>query len=625
MNFRIQSSGLAGEPNDWDWSQFYEFKPEDEEQIKAMGEMFVVVSLGVNKTGGGHEGDDLISAGRDLVFGVRQRYYISSGQNTLENLKEAVNSVVQESAKSRKQQLGIVVKKEDTVYLVCLGGAKICLFRQGILTPLLKSENEKLVSASGRPKEGDIFLLCTDTFWKEFGGGRLKAALGAESIRDVVEQFTPMIHSKESSGDVAAMLVLFDEFDEDLSFNNRPGGNDSAKVHIQPQVPSFNLHSRLRGFLKKSLYVKGVEENAEFTKRRKVSASVGVLLLFLLVVSIFFGIRQKKQQDLKKSYEQDLASAKHSLEESENLLSLDPERSRELFLDARGKVLGLSSDINDPEILDLRKKLQEKQGQILGEYKKDAQLFVDLGLLSDGFSGTDFVATQDYIYTLDSASKRIIRVSVSSKRAEVVAGPSKINQASKIIAYLNNIYVLNSQGIFDVTSSDSQKVIDNTWQGEVLPYSYAANIYVLEKNASRIWRYSGNGSEFGSGKEWLSESASVDLTQVVSWAIDGDIWVLTKDSKIYKMALGNLQPFSLDGSFIDGGSFDYLFTSDGVGNLYFLDRKYSRVLVFDKEGKYKAQYISDAVFDTTQIVVSEKEGKIILLNGNKLFSIDLAY
>jgi len=54
-----------------------------------------------------------------------------------------------------------------------------------------------------------------------------------------------------------------------------------------------------------------------------------------------------------------------------------------------------------------------------------------------------------------------------------------------------------------------------------------------------------------------------------------------------------------------------------------LDSKNSRILIFDKEGKYKAQYISDIISGTRRIAVSEKENKIILLNGNKLYSIEL--
>ena len=46
------------------------------------------------------------------------------------------------------------------------------------------------------------------------------------------------------------------------------------------------------------------------------------------------------------------------------------------------------------------------------------------------------------------------------------------------------------------------------------------------------------------------------------------------------------------------------------------------MVVLEKDGKYKAQYLSDKLGEATDLAVSEKDGKIIILTGDKLFSIE---
>jgi Iap family predicted aminopeptidase len=44
-----------------------------------------------------------------------------------------------------------------------------------------------------------------------------------------------------------------------------------------------------------------------------------------------------------------------------------------------------------------------------------------------------------------------------------------------------------------------------------------------------------------------------------------------------------------------------------------------------KEGDYKAEYISDRISEAKGFIVSEKDKKMIVLTGDKLYSIDLMH
>jgi hypothetical protein len=47
------------------------------------------------------------------------------------------------------------------------------------------------------------------------------------------------------------------------------------------------------------------------------------------------------------------------------------------------------------------------------------------------------------------------------------------------------------------------------------------------------------------------------------------------------------------------------------------------VVVIDKKGNYKAQYIDDQIAGAKSLVVSEAQKEIILLTGDKLLSIGI--
>ena len=158
-----------------------------------------------------------------------------------------------------------------------------------------------------------------------------------------------------------------------------------------------------------------------------------------------------------------------------------------------------------------------------------------------------------------------------------------------------------------------------------MAYSYAGNFYVLEKSGSVIWRYAGSENGFSARRNWLTESVVVDLTDAKQIVINGSIWVLKDDGEVVKLTLGNLQAFGLKNVAPDVDKADAIFVSEETEDFYVLESDGGRVVVVNKDGEYKAQYLSDQIKNARSLVVSEEEKKLILLTGNKLFSIDLEH
>jgi sugar lactone lactonase YvrE len=153
-------------------------------------------------------------------------------------------------------------------------------------------------------------------------------------------------------------------------------------------------------------------------------------------------------------------------------------------------------------------------------------------------------------------------------------------------------------------------------------YMYAGNMYVVDKSAKTIWRYAGTEAGFGSGQKWNTNPIEANLENAVSLAIDGAIWLGFGSGDLQKYSLGNRISFEISGVNPELTFLNAIYTNEELGYIYILDRQGGRVVVIDKEGKYKAQYIHDKIKEATDIAVSEKNKKIIILTGEKLLSLE---
>ena len=311
----------------------------------------------------------------------------------------------------------------------------------------------------------------------------------------------------------------------------------------------------------------GFEENS---KSKKTTFSVGIILLTILMVSVGFGVRQKgvKQKQEEVARQEQEASARETA----------------------------------------------------GLFETSSELFLDLTLLSSGFKG-DMVSTSGgNLYILDKNSKKIVSIEIANKKSGVVAGQGKLSEATDLASYEDRVFVLDSQGVKEI-EEDVKTAVEKDWEGEALIQSFAGNLYVLDKTAGAIYRYAGSDDAFGGRQNWLAASTKPDFTNAKSWTFDGAIYVLT-GSKILKFSQGSPQTFSLPGKVLSVGA---IYADEENRFLYVLDKENGKVFALEKDGKFKAQYSSEAIKEAVSLIASEIEGKIILLTGEKLLSVEMKH
>ena len=103
------------------------------------------------------------------------------------------------------------------------------------------------------------------------------------------------------------------------------------------------------------------------------------------------------------------------------------------------------------------------------------------------------------------------------------------------------------------------------------------------------------------------------------------MFLLSSSGRISKFSLGNPTSFSPQGVFPELSTPDAIYTNEELKYVYVLERAAKRIVVLEKDGKYKAQYTSDKIGEAQDLAVSEKEGKIVILTGSKLLAIKIGH
>jgi hypothetical protein len=163
---------------------------------------------------------------------------------------------------------------------------------------------------------------------------------------------------------------------------------------------------------------------------------------------------------------------------------------------------------------------------------------------------------------------------------------------------------------------------DNDWQKAGGLSIYFGNIYVLDKKQNQILKFVQTDSGF-SKTNYFPKDTTPDFSKAVSLAIDSSVYVLSSNGTVAKYTKGNADNFSLTGLDKPLSNPTGIITNINDNNIYILDDGNSRIVVFDKTGNYKSQYQATIIKGAKDFEVLEKDKKIYILSGGKIYEIDL--
>jgi hypothetical protein len=158
--------------------------------------------------------------------------------------------------------------------------------------------------------------------------------------------------------------------------------------------------------------------------------------------------------------------------------------------------------------------------------------------------------------------------------------------------------------------------------------SFAGRFYVLDADASQIWRYEPRGDIYPERPDrYFVTPPPRSLADARDMAIDGHIYILYQDGTILQFLQGEQQlAFDVRGLPDDIVEPVALAVDpDGSSDvIYVADRGKGRVVVLELDGTFRAQFRADDAFDSLEaLAVDQAAGRLYVISGGRLCAASL--
>ena len=531
---------------------------------------------------------------------------------------KALSRIVADAMKDGVRTILVAVPVGNILYIALRGAGDVYLKRGREFARILSGSGE----ISGEVKIGDTVLFTSAEFSKAIHQDELTQVFDHLPPAEVAERLTLLLHEKEyGEGSVALILQINDSYDLEIP---------DTTVRLTP-VPEMKKSVHLRHYLS-PVYIKSTIRRVR-SHPKKATAALTLILIAIFSVSVLLGIWKQATQAKNQSVINTLNDAQHALDEGVALASLNPVKGRERLVTAKQLLDPLRTSVSTRskegvQVASLYIQVTDNLTQAMQIHKVKPELFFDAGLVkkdgkisSIGFEGTTMGIT-------DQVTKTVYSLDVTSKNSQVLGGGQTYAGLSYTAIHGVNVYVLTDSGINKVRLTDKQTTVnvvkkDAQWGSIGVLVSFGGNLYLLDTQNSRIWKYVATDTGFSDTREYLNPDTLPDLGRATSMAIDGSVWIGTADGKIMKFTQGKTDTFTPQGVDPAFGENLTVYTSDTTTNLYVLDVANKRVVVLTKDGTYFTQYVWQEAVTPTQLAVSEDQKKIYLLASGQLYAIGL--
>jgi len=552
---------------------------------------WVVISLEIEEE---RELVDLSEIGVSIFEGLKE----SAPSFNLEEMKERVGKIRAETGNEVKLSLLWGVFAESAAYFVGVGEVNVYSARDEKVAKIYEGR-EEVFGVRGEILVKDKFFALTAPFDRALGLRRVveitkKGAQEGDDLAVVVHKFD---ESSEMAGVVGEVL----EEEREVSEKRLPkiwyGAKNMFKrpLRIKRRESSYNLR-------------------------------IGIILAGLLLLGIVFGVVKRERVVRERAYQTLEGSVTQKIEEAISIGDLNPERAKTLLQAASSEVVGYKEGEKDEDYLtkasELAERLIEAESRVFQKQEVSLNTLVELDVLSAGLVAQVMTLDEEgNVLMKDEKSDKVVGMSLSDKSSfDFASGAIH----SKIALYDESLYGWSDEGVIELSQvlgsgEPERKVIiepDELW-GKIEGISmYAGNVYLLDVEQGEIWKYPVLESGWGARRRWLGAGIELDLSNVTDMEVDGDIWLVTSTGKLERYSKGVPVNFSMEGfPSVEGGRLSgpiALYLSET--EVYVIEGKEGRIVVFGKDGKYKKQYTSSSFGEAKDLVVFEQKAYVLLQN-----------
>jgi len=623
--FVLDFAKIVGTPTENNGAWVHIFPPQklevgqlDSEKLAKRGQLFAVVGL-KNFTGSG----EMMILGKEIISRLQEEYYGDLTASAFDQLKKAVKKVADEAQEGEtfSLEIGAAAIVGGVLYSVLENSGKLLVNRGNEKAELLKPGE----AVSGFLQIGDTFLLATDDFFRLVPPEKIETTFQATSCQEAFETLAPLVHEQPNAVAAIVLQILPKPTTTQVNQDEEsfPKIKTRRKVNLNfggfrfKQAFSGLTQSLMQKLRKRVIYLKAQKEKNPSSTRNLMT--VAFILLILLAVSVFFGMKQRQKMGVSSQTYQLMEQIKSKQEEAQALLTLNPAKSKELLLEAKSLVDQANEiDLKNPDFIILKDSLKTLMDSVLQEHEISGEVFFDLEILKKEAKGDSLVLWQDYLVVLDKDKSTLYQVEVENQKSEILAGGQEFEQARFLTSFEDQLYMGGLNGIFKI-DRQPELIIETDENSKMIDLvAFAGNLYLLNKTG--VWKYPAIETGFGNQQEWLKENQG--FNQAIQMVIDGSVWVLFQDGEVSRFTQGSKDAFRLTGlnkPFSGNLSF---YTSVDLDNVYVLDQGNQRLVSFSKSGEFQADYHWEQLSQATDFIVLPDK-RVFCLAGSKVYNFKL--
>lgn len=604
-----------------------------------------------------------------VIFQTMQRSFFDNVDEDphyrFESSLKAVNNVLAEFKQQKISKyignlnviIGAIVG--ENLFLTQCGDAEAYLIRKRYVSVVSEGLSEEINEdevfgsiASGQIEAGDFVLFSSTRLLRYVSKTDLAACVqrrdimeSLDDIKDVISTeilgrvgLTGLMFEKVTKAEVAALESELDtvskgilESDHNQTVSHRDtftGKFMAVAKRYGNKVKSgglrFDVVSGWFGKFYNSLFSKGFGKD-------KILALL-ILLIIALSVGIFIASGRQEEQAQIEKLTQVLESVQGKISDAETKGAYDKEVANEIldqaYLDAKSV---LDSGVYREKATLLLVQIEEARDRLENVQRvENPTVVADLTTKRSDVNALGFalVGEEVFVYEYNALYELVVDqiqdpITIDDKE-EVIAATGFADRGSIVFLTKSGKMIEYLDGA--VSFMDSE---DGTFRKGTRLVDWSNRIYILDAAGNQLWRYTYQSTrdQFGAAEEYIADGT--DISKAEDVAIDGSVYVLESTGDIRKFYAGSKQEM-----FINEApdklfkSPNIIFTNEKLDQIFVLDTKASRVLVFSKDAQtgnlvYKSQYLVEGEGELRDIYVDGVEKKMYLLTPTKVLEVGL--
>ncbi|MBI2453538.1 hypothetical protein HYV56_02440 [Candidatus Peregrinibacteria bacterium] len=359
-----------------------------------------------------------------------------------------------------------------------------------------------------------------------------------------------------------------------------------------------------------------------------------ILIIFALVfIILIVGVYNVKRQSNAKT---ELLELEAKLTEVQTLISsaetkgtFDKDTAKVLLQTAEGKALEvLNSNQLRAKTTQLLEQIQSQRDTLDNIiHVKDHRIIADLSTKNPNIETFGMIPTRDalFVYTTNLLYQVVLNViqdPVTIDENDRIKDAAYFDDRDTVVFLTDSARVIEyKDGHFSLMDTD-----DTTWHAGDEIHAYSGRLYLLSSTDNQIFRYDRRRDSYSRSQPYISNG---NVRDVLSFAIDGNVYTLNKDGSIMKFYKGESQTFEVRKSpLISLSEPTKIYTELDLNQLYVLEAAKKRVLIYNKDINsgnllYSAQYVFDDLEPMRDFYVDKTSNKMYLLSTQKVYEVSL--